>query len=223
MSTVVTSREDHHQTSHIHIVEDDFALANAMQLLIQTEGLKTIYHASGEDFLFNLAQHTPPTAEIVPSCILLDIRLIDMSGLEVFDEITSMYPDLTAPIIFLTGHGDLHMAVEVMKKGAFDFLTKPFNSERLLQQVHKALKKSTKLIEEYAFQQEIVLLLESLTDREKLVMNYVVEGLHNKEIAELLGNSVRTIEIHRANVYNKMKVKSAVDLGRLMERYAQSQ
>lgn len=207
----------------IHIVEDDAALANAMELLIQTEGLQAMRHGNGEAFMQHLAQYTTDAAEMMPSCILLDIRMDTLTGLEVFERMNQKYPKHTAPVIFLTGHGDLHMAVDVLKKGAFDFVTKPFISEQLLKQLHKGLTESAKRIEDRLFRQETQHLLDSLTEREQLVMTHVVEGLHNKDIAELLGNSVRTIEIHRASVFDKMNVKSAVELARVMERYARSE
>lgn len=204
----------------IHLVEDDEALATAISMLVQTEGMQALHHPSGEAFIRHMAQHKSSAAEMTPGCILLDVRMGDMSGLEVFDQLNRKYPHLTEPVIFLTGHGDLHMAVDVLKKGAFDFVTKPFISEVLLDQLQRGLAKSASRIDELVFRQETKHLLDDLTDREHLVMKHVVEGLHNKDIAEILGNSVRTIEIHRANVFDKMKVKSAVELVRLVERYA---
>lgn len=204
----------------IHLVEDDEALATAISMLVQTEGMQALHHPSGEAFIRHMAHHKINAAEMTPGCILLDVRMGDMSGLEVFDQLNRKYPHLTEPVIFLTGHGDLHMAVDVLKKGAFDFVTKPFISEVLLDQLQRGLAKSASRIDELVFRQETKHLLDDLTDREHLVMKHVVEGLHNKDIAEILGNSVRTIEIHRANVFDKMKVKSAVELVRLVERYA---
>lgn len=208
------------QSGTIHLVEDDVALSNAISMLVQTEGMQAVQHPSGEAFIRHMAQQKVNAAEMTPACILLDVRMGDMSGLEVFDQLNRKYPDLTEPVIFLTGHGDLHMAVDVLKKGAFDFVTKPFISEVLLDQLQRGLSESAKRIDELVFRQETQHLLDNLTDREQLVMTHVVEGLHNKDIAEILGNSVRTIEIHRANVFDKMKVKSAVELARLVERYA---
>ncbi len=206
----------------VHLVEDDADLANAMSLLIQTEGMRAMHHPSGEAFMRHMAQQTSAAYEMEPACILLDIRMGEMTGLEVFEQLQTRFENLAMPVIFLTGHGDLQMAVNVLKKGAFDFVTKPFISEVLLDQVRRGLKESQKRIEHCVFRQETKHLLGSLTEREYLVMSQVVEGLHNKDIAEQLGNSVRTIEIHRANVFEKMKVKSAVELARLMERYAQA-
>lgn len=205
--------------SIIHVVEDDEALANALVMLIETEGLHAIHHESGEAFMRQMSQGTTNAADMRPGCVLLDIRMRGLTGLEVFDQLHKQYPKHVEPVIFLTGHGDLHMAVDVLKRGAFDFVTKPFISENLLEQLRRGLHESSKRISERLFQQETQHLLESLTERERLVMTHVIEGLHNKDIAEILGNSVRTIEIHRANVFDKMRVKSAVELARVMERY----
>lgn len=207
----------------VHIVEDDDALASALTMLVQIEGMHAVHHANGEAFVNHMAQRSTDAAQMQPACILLDIRMHGLTGLEVFDQLRKQYPKHTEPVIFLTGHGDLHMAVDVLKRGAFDFVTKPFISERLLEQLSCALEESAKRIAERVFQQETQHLLESLTDRERLVMTQVIEGLHNKDIAEFLGNSVRTIEIHRANVFDKMRVKSAVELARLMERFARAE
>jgi len=209
-----------YQNVTIHLVEDDLALADAIGLLIQSDGKQVVHHKSGESFLHSISQESDEVSTMATACILLDVRLGNMSGLEVFDQLKSKYPNLTKPVIFLTGHGDLHMAVDVLKKGAFDFVTKPFISEVLLEQLQRGLNESARRIDELVFQSDINLRLAQLTDRERLIMTYVIESLHNKEIAELLGNSVRTIEIHRANMFDKMKVKSAIELARLMERYA---
>lgn len=206
----------------VHLVEDDADLANAMSLLIQTEGMQALHHPSGEAFMRFIGQQSSLASELQPACILLDIRMGAMTGLEVFEQLQSKFECHTMPVIFLTGHGDLQMAVNVLKKGAFDFVTKPFVSEVLIEQLRRGLNESSKRIEQTIFRDETKYLLSTLTDRENLVMSYVIDGLHNKDIAEQLGNSVRTIEIHRANVFEKMRVKSAVELARLMERYAQA-
>jgi DNA-binding CsgD family transcriptional regulator len=123
------------------------------------------------------------------------------------------------PVIFLTGHADLQIAIDVMRKGAADFVTKPFDSLFLLQKVKLGLDKSAILVQEREFRNDFAALLNDLSDREMTVLRHVVAGLHNKEIAELLGNSSRTVEIHRANMFEKMGVKSAIELARLMERH----
>lgn len=203
----------------VYLVEDDLDLAQAMQLLFTTEGLKLVHFDTGKAFLQDIKDANSAINQAPAACVLLDIRLGTVSGLEVFDLLHKLHSDFAHPVIFLTGHADLQVAVDVMRKGAADFVTKPFDSSVLIDKVKLALEKSAQQVEEQQSKEGLSALLESLTERELIVLNHVVEGLHNKEIAELLGNSVRTIEIHRANMFEKMRVKSAIELARLMERY----
>jgi two-component system response regulator DctR len=190
-----------------------------MQLLFSTEALKLVHFDNGKAFLQELKDTNSAINQAPAACVLLDIRLGTVSGLEVFDLIHKQHSDFAHPVIFLTGHADLQVAVDVMRKGAADFVTKPFDSSMLIDKVKLALHKSAQQVELMHSKEGLTTLLDSLTERELIVLNHVVEGLHNKEIAELLGNSVRTIEIHRANMFEKMRVKSAIELARLMERY----
>jgi len=203
----------------VYLVEDDLDLAQAMQLLFSTEALKLVHFDNGKAFLQELKDTNSAINQAPAACVLLDIRLGTVSGLEVFDLIHKQHSDFAHPVIFLTGHADLQVAVDVMRKGAADFVTKPFDSSMLIDKVKLALHKSAQQVELMHSKEGLTTLLDSLTERELIVLNHVVEGLHNKEIAELLGNSVRTIEIHRANMFEKMRVKSAIELARLMERY----
>ena len=203
----------------VYLVEDDLDLANAMHMLFQTEGLDIKHFADGESFLKEIAEHPMIALEEPAVCVLLDIRLGHMSGLEVFERLTKNHPHFKHPVIFLTGHADLQVAVDVMRQGACDFVTKPFDSDTLLEKVRLGLSLSNKTMDTEVTKQQLNLLLDKLTHKEITVMQYVIEGLHNREIAEILGNSVRTVEIHRANVFDKMEVKSAVELARLLERY----
>ena len=180
----------------VYLVEDDLDLANAMHMLFQTEGLDIKHFADGESFLKEIAEHPMIALEEPAVCVLLDIRLGHMSGLEVFERLTKNHPHFKHPVIFLTGHADT-----------------------LLQKVSLGLSLSNKTMDTEVTKQQLNLLLDKLTHKEMTVMQYVIEGLHNREIAEILGNSVRTVEIHRANVFDKMEVKSAVELARLLERY----
>jgi two-component system response regulator DctR len=203
----------------VYLVEDDLDLAQAMQLLFKTEGLRLVHFNNGKSFL-NDAKDPGSAINMAPAaCVLLDIRLGSMSGLEVFEGLQNLDSLFIHPVIFLTGHADLQIAIDVMRKGAADFVTKPFDSLFLLQKVKLGLDKSAQLVEEREFRNEFLALLNDLSDREMTVLRHVVAGLHNKEIAELLGNSSRTVEIHRANMFEKMGVKSAIELARLMERY----
>jgi two-component system response regulator DctR len=203
----------------VYLVEDDLDLAQAMQLLFKTEGLRLVHFDNGKSFL-NDAKDPGSAINMAPAaCVLLDIRLGSMSGLEVFEGLQNLDTLFIHPVIFLTGHADLQIAIDVMRKGAADFVTKPFDSLFLLQKVKLGLDKSAQLVEEREFRNDFVALLNDLSDREMTVLRHVVAGLHNKEIAELLGNSSRTVEIHRANMFEKMGVKSAIELARLMERH----
>lgn len=203
----------------VYLVEDDLDLAQAMQLLFKTEGLRLVHFDNGKSFLHD-AKDPGSAINMAPAaCVLLDIRLGSMSGLEVFEGLQNLDSLFIHPVIFLTGHADLQIAIDVMRKGAADFVTKPFDSLFLLQKVKLGLDKSAQLVEEREFRNEFLALLNDLSDREMTVLRHVVAGLHNKEIAELLGNSSRTVEIHRANMFEKMGVKSAIELARLMERH----
>ena len=203
----------------VYLVEDDLDLAQAMQLLFKTEGLRLVHFDNGKSFLHD-AKDPGSAINMAPAaCVLLDIRLGSMSGLEVFEGLQNLDTLFIHPVIFLTGHADLQIAIDVMRKGAADFVTKPFDSLFLLQKVKLSLDKSAQLVEEREFRNDFVALLNDLSDREMTVLRHVVAGLHNKEIAELLGNSSRTVEIHRANMFEKMGVKSAIELARLMERH----
>ena len=203
----------------VYLVEDDLDLAQAMQLLFKTEGLRLVHFDNGKSFL-NDAKDPGSAINMAPAaCVLLDIRLGSMSGLEVFEGLQNLDSLFIHPVIFLTGHADLQIAIDVMRKGAADFVTKPFDSLFLLQKVKLGLDKSAQLVEEREFRNDFLALLNNLSDREMTVLRHVVAGLHNKEIAELLGNSSRTVEIHRANMFEKMGVKSAIELARLMERH----
>lgn len=203
----------------VYLVEDDLDLANAMHMLFQTEGLDIKHFEDGESFLKEIAEHPMINPEEPAVCVLLDIRLGHMSGLEVFEKLKKRHHHFKHPVIFLTGHADLQVAVDVMRQGACDFVTKPFDSDTLLKKVRLGLALSNKTMDTEVTKQQLNLLLDKLTQKEMTVMQYVIEGMHNREIADILGNSVRTVEIHRANVFDKMEVKSAIELARLLERY----
>ena len=203
----------------VYLVEDDLDLAQAMQLLFKTEGLRLVHFDNGKSFLHDAKDPGSAINMATAACVLLDIRLGSMSGLEVFEGLQNLDNLFIHSVIFLTGHADLQIAIDVMRKGAADFVTKPFDSLFLLQKVKLGLDKSAILVQEREFRNDFAALLNDLSDREMTVLRHVVAGLHNKEIAELLGNSSRTVEIHRANMFEKMGVKSAIELARLMERY----
>ncbi len=190
----------------VHIVDDDDAVRKSLQLLFRTVGIDAVAHVSGDAFLDQFD-------DSVEGCILLDIRMPGMSGLEVQKQLQER--GSTLPIIFITGHGDVPMAVEAMQLGAFDFLQKPFRDQDLMDRVSRALSDNQEQREKTEFQQEVTQRYETLTPREKEVMACVVKGQANKVIAMDRDVSQRTVEIHRARVMEKMQARSLADLVRM--------
>lgn len=197
----------------VHVVEDDAALADALSLLLMSRGLETVTHPSGEAFLAGIDEGWPAG----PSCVLMDVRMRELSGIETFERLRARRPSLPAPVIFLTGHGDIAMAVDAVKSGAFDFFEKPFNDNRLADRVMQALAESRARLEQAGSVLQIRRRLARLTAREHDVMERILLGRLNKVIADDLGISMRTVEVHRSNVFAKMGVRSAVELSRLLE------
>jgi FixJ family two-component response regulator len=189
------------------VVDDDAGERNAMRSLLKSVGLNSQLHASAREFLSN---YSPAQA----GCLLLDIRMPGMSGLELQHELNLR--GATIPVIFMTGHGDVPMAVEAMQHGAFDFLQKPFRDQDLLDRIQKAIARDAKLRESLGEHTKIRGRLETLTEREREVMDLMILGKQNKVIAQDLGVSPRTIEIHRARVMEKMNVQSVAELVRMM-------
>lgn len=200
-------------TGTVHVVEDDAVLADALCLLLMSRGLATVAHPSGEAFLASIDGEWPAG----PACVLMDVRMKDLSGIETFDRLRARRPTMPAPVIFLTGHGDISMAVEAVKNGAFDFFEKPFNDNRLADRITQALGESRSRLEHDDSSARIRHRLERLTSREQDVMDRILKGKLNKIIADELGISMRTVEVHRSNVFSKMGVRSAVELARLLE------
>jgi two-component system response regulator DctR len=198
----------------VHVVEDDTALADALCLLLMSRGLGTATYPSGEAFLAAVDADWPGG----PACVLLDVRMRELSGIETFDRLRARQPAMPAPVIFLTGHGDISMAVDAVKHGAFDFFEKPFNDNRLVDRVMQALLDSRERLQHEDSAGRIRSRLERLTARERDVMDLILQGKLNKIIADDLGISMRTVEVHRSNVFSKMAVRSAVELARLLEQ-----
>jgi two-component system, LuxR family, response regulator DctR len=198
----------------VHVVEDDSVLAEALSLLLQSRGLDVRTFPGGEPFLAQVDEAWPDGA----ACVLMDVRMRELSGLETFDRLRARKPHHPAPVIFLTGHGDISMAVDAVKNGAFDFFEKPFNDNRLVDRVMEALTESTARLEQAGSSERIRGRLERLTARERDVMHLILKGKLNKIIADELGISMRTVEVHRSNVFSKMGVRSAVELARLLEK-----
>lgn len=193
----------------VHVVDDDGAIRDALAWLLGSVGLTSRTWPSAEAFL---AGHEPAA----PGCLVLDIRMEGMSGIELFDALAAA--GSTLPVIFLTGHGDVPLAVAALKKGAFDFVEKPFNDNQLVDLVREALRRDLAGRSEKAAEASIAARIESLTAREREVMDGVLRGLPNKAIADELGLAMRTVEVHRARLFEKMEVRSAVELSRVLSQ-----
>jgi FixJ family two-component response regulator len=190
----------------IYVVDDDDGMRRALSLLLNTVGYKTAAFASPKDFL---DAFKPDAA----GCLVLDIRMPGMSGLELQQHLNRMGSML--PVIFITGHGDVPMAVQAMKEGAFEFVQKPFRDQDLLDRINHALEQDKENRSSLARSADVLQRIESLTPREKQVMGLVVDGAANKVIAIDLGLSERTVEIHRAKVMEKMGARSVAHLVKL--------
>jgi two-component system, LuxR family, response regulator FixJ len=191
----------------VMVVDDDTGVRNAMRSLLKSVGLNSQLHSSAQEFL---ATYDP----LQPGCLVLDIRMPGMSGLELQQELNVR--GATIPVIFMTGHGDVPMAVEAMQHGAFDFLQKPFRDQDLLDRIQRAIARDDKLRESLGEHAKIRARLDTLTEREREVLDLMILGKQNKAVAQDLGVSPRTIEIHRARVMEKMDVQSVAELVRMM-------
>jgi two-component system, LuxR family, response regulator DctR len=204
----------------VYIVDDEAVLRDALAWLLRSRRLLSEAFADAESFLDMLATHAArnrpwPTA---PSCLLLDVRMPGLSGLALFDRLVERDLTNALPVIFLTGHGDVPTAVAAVRRGAFDFVEKPFSDNALVDRVEQALAVSRSTLEARRARAGIDRALAELTEREREVMDLVVEGRANKQIADALGISVRTVEVHRARVFDKMSVGSAVELANLLRQ-----
>jgi len=197
------------------IVDDDRALGDGIAFLLESKNIDSTQYLSGEEFM--AAAEIDPLEEQI-GCVLLDVRMSGLSGMDVFYWLSNHDPHGVMPVIFMTGHGELPMAVQVMKRGAFDFVQKPFDSNNLIYLVESAIKLSRERSEMQHLRVDIKERLAALTDKEQIVMSEVYLGASNKDIAEKMGNSVRTVELHRAHVYEKMDVKNGIELARLLEQ-----
>jgi two-component system response regulator DctR len=197
----------------VFIVDDDAGVREALAWLLRSRRLLSETYDSAEAFQQRLAQGGVPSQ---PSCLLLDVRMPGLSGLALFDWLVERGMHLAMPVIFLTGHADVPTAVDAVKRGAFDFCEKPFSDNALVDRIEQALQQSASLVHAKRANGLLRERLAELTERERDVMNLVVEGLPNKRIADQLDISVRTVEVHRARVFEKMEVKSAVELANLL-------
>lgn len=192
----------------IRVVDDDRAVSKAIQFLLENEDWTVQVFPSGEEFLVN-------EAPSVPGCIILDVQMGGISGIEVHKELIAR--ESKVPIIFLTAHGDIPMAVEAMKEGAAEFLVKPLDPEKLLQLVEKHVEWDIKRRQWSVSKEEAERRVESLTLRERQIVELVLKDLSNQEIAEALKLSRRTIECHRQVAYKKLQVNNVKELKLILE------
>ena len=190
----------------VFIVDDDQAVARSLRWLIETVRLNVETFASAQAFLdgYDAA---------MPGCLVLDVRMPGMSGLELQERLAASR--IQVPIIFITGHGDVQMAVRAVQSGAFDFIEKPFNDQDLLDRIQRAIAHDAGQRGKEEQRSQLRALFASLTPREREVLDLVVEGLSNKAIANSLGLSAKTVEVHRAKVMEKMHARSLSDLVKL--------
>ncbi len=197
----------------VHVVDDDPALRRSLRFLLESVEWKVQLHASAEEFL----EAAGPAREArQPACVLLDIRMPAMSGLELQQVLRER--GVALPIVFMTGHADVSMAVQAMKSGAADFIEKPFKDQVVLDAVAAAMRRSAEALHEQQVRSEAVRLLAALSPREREVAHLVAQGQPNKLIAANLGISEKTVHIHRQHVMEKAGVSSAAELARLMLR-----
>ncbi|WP_200946671.1 MULTISPECIES: response regulator transcription factor [unclassified Roseateles] len=197
----------------VHLVDDDPGVRDALAFLLRSRGLDVRAFASGQALLDMLDVESPrggPPRGI----FLLDVRMEPMSGTRLHDELLAR--QLRNPVLFLTGHGDIPMVVEALKKGAFDFLEKPYSDNALADRIEQALAVDAAMQAEGAQSAERSARLASLTERERDVMTRVAAGKLNKIIADELNVSIRTVEVHRARVFAKLGVRSAAEVATLL-------
>jgi two-component system response regulator FixJ len=187
----------------VHIVDDDSDVADSMSMLLESTGLRTQQYHSAEEFLRNPIDH-------LMGCLILDVRMPDMNGLDLHQEIKRSNPNL--PVVFVTGHGDVPMAVQAMKNGALEFLQKPFRDQEFIDCVNRALKTNSKALNGLNRRRSIQMRIESLTKREYEIMRLIAEGNITKVVAVKLNISPRTVEIHRARTMEKMQAKTLAQL-----------
>jgi two-component system response regulator DctR len=193
----------------VHIVDDEEVIRDSLSWLIGSHEIECRAWARGEEFLADL----PDTH---PACVILDVRMEGLNGPAVFQQMLDAGSDI--PVIFLTGHAEVPLAVEALKNGAFDFVEKPFNDNRLVVLIRQALEHHSRLRAIASDQAALARSLASLSPREREVLDLVVVGKMNKQIAATLDLAVRTVEVHRASILEKFGVRSAVELAGLLAR-----
>ena len=190
----------------VHVIDDDDAVRESLTFLLKTTGLAVRTYENATAFL-----HDDPKTK--SGCIVTDVRMPDISGIELLHRVRELHVGL--PVIVITGHGDVPLAVEAMKAGVVDFLEKPFEEDSLLAAIRAALADSSRADEDHAERERIKQVLEGLSPREHEVLDGVVEGKLNKVIAHELGISPRTVEVYRANLMAKTGARSMSELMRI--------
>ena len=194
----------------VHLVDDEAAVRDALAFLLYSHGLPARTYASGPELLAAF------DAGPLRGCLVLDVRMEPMSGLQLHDELVAR--GIGLPVIFLSGHGDIPMAVDALHKGALDFVEKPFSDESLVQRIDRALKLEAAHASARSDREREALRVASLTEREHEVMVRVAAGRQNKVIADELHISIRTVEVHRARVFAKLGIRSAAEAASLLAR-----
>lgn len=195
----------------LHIVDDEEVIRDSLAWLAQSRAIPALAYDSGSAFLAALQDMS--SFDAGGECILLDVRMPSVSGVALFNQLQLRGLAQRLPVIFLTGHGDVPMAVDMLKNGAFDFFEKPFNDNKLMDRVQEALAASRAA----GVRAEVQARLAALSLREREVLDLILDGKMNKVIADQLGISMRTVEVHRAHIFDKMNVKTAVELARLLK------
>ncbi|HJV01866.1 MAG TPA: response regulator [Burkholderiaceae bacterium] len=194
----------------LHIVDDEMVVRDALTWLASSRAIAARAYDSAQAFLAEVARgQFDPDGD----CVLLDVRMPDMNGVAVFDQLAAKGLTQRLPVIFLTGHGDVPMAVDTLKRGAFDFFEKPFNDNELMDRVQEGLAGSRQAGARAAVQARLA----TLSAREREVLDLILAGKMNKVVADQLGISMRTVEVHRAHIFDKMQVKTAVELAGLLK------
>ena len=195
----------------LHIVDDEDVIRDALSWLARSRNIASTCYDTAEKFLSALDY--PLQYDPQGDCLLLDVRMAGASGTTLFDMLAARQVIRRLPVIFLTGHGDVPMAVDTLKRGAFDFFEKPFNDNKLMDRVQEAMAQSR----EASVKALVHDRLATLSAREREVLDLILLGKMNKVIADELGISMRTVEVHRAHIFDKMQVKTAVELAGLLK------
>jgi len=194
----------------LHIVDDEAVVRDSLSWLASSRAIPAKAYGTVAEFL---AWADKGDFDPQGDCLLLDVRMPEMNGIAVFDLLAARNITQRLPVIFLTGHGDVPMAVDTLKRGAFDFFEKPFNDNQLMDRVEEGLANSRQASEMAAVHARLA----TLSQREREVLDLILAGKMNKVVADELGISMRTVEVHRAHIFDKMQVKTAVELAGLLK------